>query len=356
VRSSATVPLRPSVDAGRPGVGTSQYGIRDFASVATSDGRAAKSVRGRSDLSDYLAEIRAAGRTVVLDGAMGTELEAGGVPMDSNAWCGLANLMHLDQVRRIHEDNIRAGADVVTTNTFMSGAGPMRRAGVADRFEEGIRSAVGAAQQAVQQTARRPVTIAGCLSCRPWGASGTAADARQLRDDYARQIDLLAASGVDVIALEMVTDPALADPALEAALETGLPVWLGLGMRTATDSYTTLPTIERAREVAEMLICDQLYAVNIMHTDIDDVSDGLAMVSSLWAGQIGVYPHHRQWSAPNWTYLDLEPGLFAQHARAWMGQGVGMLGGCCGLTARHVAVLRATVDSREDARDRAATK
>jgi S-methylmethionine-dependent homocysteine/selenocysteine methylase len=33
-----------------------------------------------------------------------------------------------------------------------------------------------------------------------------------------------------------------------------------------------------------------------------------------------------------------------------------MLGGCCGLTARHVAVLRATVDSREDARDRAATK
>jgi S-methylmethionine-dependent homocysteine/selenocysteine methylase len=284
---------------------------------------------------------------VVLDGAMGTELEARGISMDSHAWCGLANLTHLDQVRRIHEDNIRAGADIVTTNTFMSGVGPMRRAGVADRFEEGVRSAVRAAQQ----TAQRPVLIAGCLSCRPWGAPGAPAGGRQLRDDYGRQIDLLAASGVDIIALEMVTDPALAGPALEAALDTGLPVWLGLSMRTVGNSYATLPTIERAREVAQTLICDQLDAVNIMHTDINDVSDGLAMMRSLWDGQIGVYPHHGQWSSPNWTYLDLEPDLLAHSAEAWIGQGAGMLGGCCGLTARHVAILRATVDSREDAVD-----
>ena len=257
-------------------------------------------------MSDYLADIRGAGRIVVLDGAMGTELERSGIPMDSHAWCGLANLTHLDQVRRIHEDNIRAGADVVTTNTFMSGVGPMRRAGVADRFEEGVRSAVRAAQQAVEQTAQRPVVIAGCLSCRPWGASGAAEKAGRLREDYARQIDLLAESGVDVIALEMVTDPALAGPALEAALDNGLPVWLGLSMRTVGNSYKTLPTIEQARKVAQTLICDPLDAVNIMHTDIDDVSDGLAMVSSLWDGQIGVYPHHGQWSAPNWTSLDLE--------------------------------------------------
>jgi methionine synthase I (cobalamin-dependent) len=303
-------------------------------------------------MSDYLADIRGAGRIVVLDGAMGTELEASGVPMDSHAWSGLANLSHLDQVRRIHEDNIRAGADVVTTNTFMSGVGPMRRAGVADRFEEGVRSAVRAAQQAVEQTAQRPVVIAGSLSCRPWGVSEAPGKAGRLREDYARQVDLLAESGVDVIALEMVTDPALAGPALEAARETGLPVWLGLSMRTAGNSYKTLPTIARAREVAQTLISDQLDAVNIMHTDIDDVSDGLAMVRSLWDGQIGVYPHHGQWSAPNWTYLDLEPGLLAQRAEAWIADGAGMLGGCCGLTARHVGVLRATVDSREDARDR----
>jgi S-methylmethionine-dependent homocysteine/selenocysteine methylase len=302
-------------------------------------------------MPDYLPDIRATGGIVILDGAMGTELEASGIPMDSHAWCGLANLTHLDQVRGIHEDNIRAGADVVTTNTFMSGVGPMRRAGVSDRFEEGIRSAVRAAQQAVEQTALRPVAIAGCLSCRPWGASAAREDAGRLRADYARQIDLLAEAGVDIIALEMVTDPALAGPALEAALDTGLPVWLGLSMRTASNSYQTLPTIEQARKVAQTLICDELDAVNIMHTDIDDVSDGVAMVRSLSDGRLGVYPHHGQWSAPNWTYLDLEPDLLAQHAEAWIAQGAAMLGGCCGLTARHVAVLRAIVDNREDAID-----
>ena len=96
-------------------------------------------------------------RILILDGAMGTELEAGGIPMDSHAWCGLANLTHLDQVRGIHEDNIRAGADVVTANTFMSGVGPMRRAGVSDRFEEGIRSAVRAA----------PTKTPTCGRCSP---------------------------------------------------------------------------------------------------------------------------------------------------------------------------------------------
>src|SRR6476659_1919148 len=52
----------------------------------------------------------ATNRVVLVDGGMGTELEARGARMDNEAWSGLANLEEPGLVRDIHEDYIRAGA------------------------------------------------------------------------------------------------------------------------------------------------------------------------------------------------------------------------------------------------------
>ena len=79
-----------------------------------------------------------------------------------------AGELHGDrQVRAIHDENIAAGADVITTNTFMSGPGPMDRAGAGDRFAEGIRNAARVAAEAAQ-IADRPVAIAGSVGCETW--------------------------------------------------------------------------------------------------------------------------------------------------------------------------------------------
>ena len=55
---------------------------------------------------------------IVMDGAIGSEIARLGGAMDSAAWCGVANKTHPDVVRQVHEEYIRAGADVVTANTF----------------------------------------------------------------------------------------------------------------------------------------------------------------------------------------------------------------------------------------------
>jgi S-methylmethionine-dependent homocysteine/selenocysteine methylase len=293
-------------------------------------------VTGAARLAAVLGP-RTAGEVVILDGAMGTELERRGVSMDADAWCGLANLTAIDTVRSIHDENLAAGADVITTNTFMSGPGPMDRAGASDRFAEGIRNAVRVATEAAQG-ADHPVAIAGSVSCETWAEPRTD---RRLRDDYALQIDLLAESGVDLIALEMVTDEERGRPALEAALASGLPVWVGFSMRRVTNPYETLPTIDEIRTVAERLIVAEIDAVTVMHTDVLDAFEGLSMVRALWDGPLGVYPHHGVWSEPNWTYLDMQPDELVGHARVWLDQGVDILGVCCGLTAQHVAALRA---------------
>ena len=53
------------------------------------------------------------GGVVVLDGATGTELQRRGAPMDRAAWCAAATLTHPELLVQLHEDYIRAGADIV---------------------------------------------------------------------------------------------------------------------------------------------------------------------------------------------------------------------------------------------------
>jgi S-methylmethionine-dependent homocysteine/selenocysteine methylase len=303
---------------------------------------------------EHIRAIRDGGGVVILDGAMGTELEARGARMDDDAWCGLVNLSDPGLVREVHKDHIRAGADVVITNTFMSGLGPMQRAGAADRFEAGIRSAIQAAREAVQSTASRPVAIAGSIGATFWGRppvdrdAGRAQDA-QLRDGYARQVGILADGGVDVLALEMVTDTQLGEAAVEAALESGLPIWLGLSLRVQgrdPSHYDSLPHVgPEARAVAEACVRDELDAVNIMHTDIHDVSEALEMLRPMWTGAVGVYPHHGLWARPHWTFADVPTDQLVELATDWIGEGVTMLGGCCGLRSHHITALRAAVDA-----------
>jgi len=285
---------------------------------------------------------------------MGTELEARGASMDGDAWCGLVNLRDPDLVRAVHEDHIRAGADVVTTNTFMSGLGPMTRAGVGDQFGRGMRNALAAAREARDSVAERPVVIAGSVGAAGWGQPPVSDSALneivQLRDGYARQVELLVEEGADLIALEMVTDGYLGRLAVESALDSGLPVWLGLSMRVPgsdPSEYASLPHVEpEARAVAQACLRDQLDAVNVMHTDIHDVTVAISMLRSLWLGPMGVYPHHGLWARPHWTFVDVPIQELLELANAWVKYGASMLGGCCGLRTHHIAALRRFADQQ----------
>ena len=55
---------------------------------------------------------------LLLDGGVSTEIRRRGVALDKNVWSGLTTKTHPDQVREVHEDYIRAGAQVITANTY----------------------------------------------------------------------------------------------------------------------------------------------------------------------------------------------------------------------------------------------
>ena len=285
---------------------------------------------------------------MVIDGGMGSELERQGAEMDHEAWSGLANLRDPGLVQRVHADYVVAGADVLITNTFMSGIGPLERAGEAGRFEEANRNAVTAAREATECASDRPVLVAGSVSanelCAPETGGATGAQLhRRLRDGYRRQVEILAEEGVDLIALEMVDDPRFAEPAVEAAGSAGLSLWLGLCVHAVQQDRLagrTAHVTDAHRAVLGLAQEDGFDAVCVMHTNLEDVPGALEFVSAGWDGPIGVYPHRGVWLRPHWEFVDLPNGQFVEAAREWQAAGATMIGGCCGIGPGQIAALR----------------
>ena len=103
-------------------------------------------------------------RTLLLDGAMGTELQNRGIDIPLPLWSADANIKHPEVVINIHKDYINSGADIITTNTFRTTAWTYRKAGFSNtKSEELSRSslykAVECAQIAVSNSIKIPVSI-----------------------------------------------------------------------------------------------------------------------------------------------------------------------------------------------------
>ena len=89
-------------------------------------------------------------KTIILDGGMGAELEKNGAKMDEKMWCGKCSVDHPELVRKIHEDYINAGADVITTNTYSTTPISMRQYGYEDSIEKFNKKSVQVAKEAIR--------------------------------------------------------------------------------------------------------------------------------------------------------------------------------------------------------------
>jgi S-methylmethionine-dependent homocysteine/selenocysteine methylase len=284
------------------------------------------------------------GPLLILDGAMGTELQHRGVPMHRVAWSAAALETHPHIVRELHEDYLRAGADVITANSFGTSRHVLEPAGMGDKVAELNRRAIALAREARDRAAPgRPVWIAGSVSsfiaeADPKNRPSPAA----ARRSYAEQAGLLAEAGADLLLLEMMRDVEYSRLAVECALATGLPVWIGFTCRRTEEGEIVL----RGRDV-EVPLADAVRPVSepggallaIMHSELDAVTPALDILAAHWSGPLGAYPHSGDFVMPNWLFDDIvEPGAFAEAAAAWAGR-VRLLGGCCGTGPDHIREL-----------------
>ena len=314
------------------------------------------------------------GDVIVLDGATGTEIKRLGGKMDSAAWCAVANMNSPEKVQQVHESYLRAGADVITTNTFATCRHVLAGAGLDNDTIAINQQAVTLARNARDAVAlSRPVAIAGSMSNTvAWQPGFTSPDPRFIPTEtqefanYREIANTLADSGVDFLILEMMLDIEHASRALEAAVGTGLPVWVGIscsleengavvGWDLATQGHCTAdhtpPQPLPLDEIINALRKIGGDVFGIMHSTVGATTPGLQVLCERWNGPIMAYPETLRRTEPpadqtdqlpTPSFLDADdvsPEVFAEVCRGWVSQGVQIIGGCCGTTIEHMQAM-----------------
>jgi S-methylmethionine-dependent homocysteine/selenocysteine methylase len=300
----------------------------------------------------YIAKKLLYGEFVRLDGAIGTELERRGVPMDADAWCGPSVAEHGDVLRDIHKEYLNLGCDIITANTYASVPGMLRAAGQEQNHSFLIERAVAIAREAAVECGREETSaVAGSMSHMLPHMTGTDMVDPTLGDvppgfeeDCAKHASALLEAGVDMILLEMMFNPARAAIATNAACATGLPVWFGLSVREGAHGGPILYDKHAERSVSEIfkLIDDRVEAVGIMHSRADLIEPAFKEIRAYWSGPMAVYPDSGHFEMPNWNFNDvMAPSVFAEFAQHWRDLGFIAIGGCCGLGPSHIELLPA---------------
>ena len=320
-----------------------------------------------SDYPDLRARIDAR-EVIILDGAIGTQLQRMEVPMSQNAWAAIALETHPFTVRRLHELYIEAGVDVITTNTYSSARHNLLPLGLGDKVHELNLRAVMLAQDARERSAKeRPVWIGGSVSnyglmagAEPgWQDFQYFRDRVETSENQARanlreQAEILAESGVDFLIAEPTGSTTQRRWVFEACVATGLPVWSGFKCRRdAADGALKVGYHSGEAFDAEFASLAALGGelVTVFHSPVDATDDALSVVKAHWDGPIGIYPEaerkdyvqaHRNDSIET----KLTPDEFVARAQRWVSEGVQVVGGCCGVELEYIRPLRDALPAR----------
>src|SRR5438128_6410418 len=159
-------------------------------------------------------------RVLVCDGAMGTMLYAKGVFINKSF--DALNVTQPDLVAEVHQEYVRAGADIIETNTFGANRIKLGPFGLADKLH--AINAQGA--RIARHAAREQAYVAGAIGplgirIEPWGKTGV----DEAREYFREQAQALADGGVDLFILETFRDLNKIGAAIDAVrMVSDLPI------------------------------------------------------------------------------------------------------------------------------------
>lgn len=308
-----------------------------------------------------LADRLGIGEVIILDGPTSTHLERKAVSNASSAWSALANLEHPNAVIEVHEDYIRVGSDVITTNTFAASRLALETAGLGDSTREVNIRAVELAMIARERAAKgREIWIAGSIShFLGWDIDARGnyltrgrAEANKLAYSFHEQARILSEAGCDLILLEMMRDVEVATYAIKAVAGLGIPLWVGFTCRMDNGLIRIgeVPEYEDGicfKDAVEALSSTDVDLMAVMHTSISEALPALKVLREAWQGPIGAYQHSGSMQRPHWDIQHvLTPEEYLLEAKIWVDMGIQLIGACCGLGPEHVKLLKEKLPDR----------
>jgi len=278
-------------------------------------------------------------RVLVCDGAMGTMLYAKGVFL--NRSYDELNLTQPDLVAEVHLEYVRAGADLIETNTFCANRIKLGTHGIAEQLHainvQGARIA--------RHAAREQAYVAGAIGplgirIEPWGKTGVDEAEQYFREQAAALID----GGVDLFVFETFRDLNELGAAVRAVKGLcDLPMIAQMTTNEDGNSLDGMPPEAFAPELERLGA--QVIGVNcsVGPAVMLETLERMARVTN---AKLSAQPNAgrpRDIEGRN-IYL-CSPEYMASYARRFILHGVKIVGGCCGTTPDHIREIKRTVRS-----------
>jgi methionine synthase I (cobalamin-dependent)/5,10-methylenetetrahydrofolate reductase len=278
---------------------------------------------------------------LVADGAMGTVLYSKGIFI--NRCFDELNLSSPLIVKETHQEYVKAGAEIIETNTFGANRTRLESFGIADKLKVINQAGVRLAREAAGDTA----FVAGAMG--PLGARieplGSISFA-EARATFREQAEALVEAGVDLLILETFSDLNEIREAIFAAREVAPSDMVIIAHVTIDDSGNMPDGTEPETYTSKL---------NEWPADVIGLNCSVGPKATLDTIERMMRYSQKPMSAmPNAglptvvegrkIYL-CSPEYMAQYARRFLWAGVKIIGGCCGTTAEHIKLLRSEARS-----------
>jgi methionine synthase I (cobalamin-dependent) len=288
-----------------------------------------------------LMDVLRSGRVLLMDGAMGTELQRLGLPPGENAaaW----NLLHPERVEAVHRAYRDAGAEVLLSNTFLM----LARWGDALPFRERLNSKGGAGIDLAWRLAHERI---GVESCYRLAAVGPVTGNQSSREfDDLRSLRIPNADLFDAILLETCSTPRVRHALAHLGRSTTAPLFLSLSYHRDAKRRLVTASGHTPEWFASRAAAYGAAALGVncgCEIGMDEMIESVRRYRQttdlpLFArpnagtpvrkGDTFVYPH--------------TPQEMAERVWALLEAGAVMVGGCCGTTPAHIAAFRKVVDA-----------
>jgi S-methylmethionine-dependent homocysteine/selenocysteine methylase len=280
-------------------------------------------------------------RKLILDGATGTELNRRGVDTGLPLWSANALMNDHDAglLQQIHEDYLRAGADIITTNTFRTHRRALAASGNANRSLELTRKAVEIARAAIANvTSDQRCFAAGSLSTledcyRP----DLVPPEDQLRAEHSERVHHLVECGVDLILIETINTIREAVVMAKLAVISGTPVIVSF----VCDREGKLLSGETLSQAADEMLGLGICAIGVNCGPTPELSKPLFELQAACGKDFPLIAYGNIGYADEkvgWVNTDSEnPRAYCEYAAHWPAK---IIGGCCGTTPEHISELK----------------
>ena len=276
----------------------------------------------------------------LLDSAMGSELIHRGETLPDNVWSAYANLHNPEQVYKVHLDNIEAGSQIITANTFRTTSRAYAKTGLSSRLaeqkaQESLSSAIHLAHKAANKNAIVLGSIAPLEDCYiPELFPGY----EIAFNEFSQLGRWMKVADVDGIILETMNSISETRAAMDALSPFDLPIYISYYLVDAQhlgSGESLNDAIYLLRDYSVQAVLMNCSPVNIMSVAVDNLV-------SIWTGVWGIYPNLGKGKpAPGGVIKEFfhDDELISLMGKA-LDNGAEIIGGCCGSSPRHIALMK----------------